>query len=133
MTHLTHRPRRLRESDLMRDLVRETRLHVDDFIYPLFVAEGTGRVEAIQTLPGQNRYSVDTLVEEARRAVDLGIFTLADAERGIGAPGGTIATEADRRTPGGAVKTQPGCLWPLEAQHLLVDRAVAVAVIVDKD
>ncbi len=73
MTFPTHRPRRLRESGLLRDLVRETRLSVDDLIYPLFVAEGQGVRDPIATLPGQYRYSVDTLVTECRRAVDLGL------------------------------------------------------------
>jgi len=57
----------------VRDLVRETRLHTDDLIYPMFVCEGTGVVTPIGSMPGQNRYSVDTLVDECRRAADLGI------------------------------------------------------------
>ncbi|MDY0001306.1 MAG: porphobilinogen synthase [Polyangia bacterium] len=69
----THRPRRLRESALTRDLVRETRLGAHDLIYPLFVIEGTGQRVPIATLPGQDRLSVDQLVEECRRAADLGI------------------------------------------------------------
>jgi len=69
----TQRPRRLRESSLLRDLVRESRLHPEDLIYPLFACEGTGQRVPITTLPGQFRFSVDTLVEECRRAVDLGL------------------------------------------------------------
>ncbi len=73
MSYPIIRPRRLRESGLVRDLVRETHLGIDDLIYPLFVCEGTSVVDPILSLPGQNRYSVDTLVTECRRAVDLGI------------------------------------------------------------
>ena len=73
MSYPIIRPRRLRETGLIRDLVRETRLSVDDLIYPLFVCEGTGVVSPIVSLPGQNRFSVDTLVTECQRARDLGI------------------------------------------------------------
>jgi porphobilinogen synthase len=65
--------RRVRNLKLLRDLTRETRLTADDLIYPLFVTEGTGVADPITTLPGQSRLSVDKLVEECRRAADLGI------------------------------------------------------------
>jgi porphobilinogen synthase len=65
--------RRLRENGLLRDLVRETRLGLDDLIMPLFVGEGlTGR-EEIRSMPGQYRFSVSELVKECGRLADLGI------------------------------------------------------------
>jgi len=73
MTYPTTRMRRLRENGLLRDLVRETRLGLDDLIMPLFVVEGlTGR-EEIRSMPGQYRFSVSELVKECRRLADLGI------------------------------------------------------------
>jgi porphobilinogen synthase len=67
------RGRRLRGTANLRRLVRETTLTVDDLIYPLFAVPGSGVEEPIATMPGQARRSVDLLVEECRRAVDLGI------------------------------------------------------------
>lgn len=67
------RPRRLRRLIGIRDLVRETRLCVDDLIYPVFVCPGKGIREPIAAMPGQNRMSVDLLVEECRVVADLGI------------------------------------------------------------
>lgn len=59
--HMVQRPRRLRGSYLMRNLVRETRVSADSLIYPMFVAEGTGVKEEIASMPGQFRYSIDTM------------------------------------------------------------------------
>ena len=73
MAFPTTRMRRVRNNPLLRDLTRETRLSVDDFIYPLFVTDGQNVSDPITTLPGQNRLSVDRLVEECKRAADLGI------------------------------------------------------------
>ncbi len=73
---LTQRPRRLRRSAANRGLLRETRVHVSDLVYPMFVIEGEGRVEAIPSLPGCDRFSVDRLVEECGRLRDLGIGTV---------------------------------------------------------
>ena len=54
-------------------MVRETRLCVDQFVYPLFVAPGSSVVEPIDAMPGQFIRSVDRVVDEARRVADLGI------------------------------------------------------------
>ena len=70
---LIHRPRRLRRSAAIRSLVRETHLVPGDLIFPMFVAEGEGVREPIDTMPGQHRWSVDALVEEAARVHALGI------------------------------------------------------------
>ena len=71
--HLPHRPRRLRRTEPVRRLVRETSLSVDDLIYPMFVMDGSGVREPIDSMPGQCRWSVDLLVEECRALWDLGI------------------------------------------------------------
>ncbi|MFQ5737756.1 MAG: porphobilinogen synthase [Acidobacteriota bacterium] len=67
------RPRRLREEPVLRRMVRETRLSVEQLIYPVFVREGTGIREEIQSMPGQFRYSVDTLMEELEQVTALSI------------------------------------------------------------
>ena len=67
------RPRRLREKPLIRTLVRETALSVDDFVYPLFVAPGRGVREPIAPMPGQYRFSIDELVKECKDAAGMGI------------------------------------------------------------
>jgi porphobilinogen synthase len=67
------RPRRLREKRLMRRLVRETQLAVDDLIYPMFAVHGRGVREPITAMPGQSRMSIDELVREAKDVAGLGI------------------------------------------------------------
>ncbi|MFN4262591.1 MAG: porphobilinogen synthase [Thioalkalivibrionaceae bacterium] len=73
---LTHRPRRLRHDAFSRRLVAEHRLTVDDLIWPVFVHEGRGR-EPIASMPGVERLSIDALLDEAERAMALGIPLLA--------------------------------------------------------
>jgi porphobilinogen synthase len=65
--------RRLRGSDALRRLVRETRVHRDDLVLPLFVVEGSGVCEPVASMPGVSRWSVDTLVEQAKRVCDAGV------------------------------------------------------------
>jgi porphobilinogen synthase len=67
------RPRRLRFSPLIRDMVRETTLDVGDFILPLFVRPGKGVKQEISSMPGNHQLSVDRLVEEVGPARELGI------------------------------------------------------------
>ncbi len=67
------RPRRLRGSPLLRDLVRETQLRVSDFILPLFVKPGHGVRREIASMPGNYQLSPDTLADEVAVAVKLGI------------------------------------------------------------
>ena len=71
------RLRRLRRDDFSRRLVRETRLSVDDLIYPVFVLEGDNQREAVASMPGVERLSIDLLVEEAAELVQLGIPAVA--------------------------------------------------------
>ncbi|MGO9767010.1 MAG: porphobilinogen synthase, partial [Myxococcaceae bacterium] len=76
MSFPVHRPRRLRRSEALRRMVRETTLEPTDFIYPLFVKEGRGERVPIASMPGIFNFSVDTAVEEAKTARDLGIPAL---------------------------------------------------------
>lgn len=73
MAFPTHRPRRLRRSEAIRTLVRETRLTASSLIYPLFVCPGSKVKVEIKSMPGNYRWSVDLLVDECRAAYDLGI------------------------------------------------------------
>jgi porphobilinogen synthase len=73
MAFPTHRPRRLRRSEALRRMVRETTLSVHSLVYPLFVCPGTRVKEEIRSMPGNYRWSVDLLVEECKSAFDLGI------------------------------------------------------------
>ena len=70
---ILHRPRRLRKMPALRDMVRETILTPSDFIYPLFVRYGKGIKEPISSMPGQFRFSYDTVAVEAEEAWELGI------------------------------------------------------------
>jgi porphobilinogen synthase len=67
------RPRRLRRNEAIRRMVRETRLDPGDLVYPLFVTHGRGVRNPIPSMPGCHQLSVDTLVEEAAQAQELGI------------------------------------------------------------
>ncbi|WP_054741875.1 porphobilinogen synthase [Cellulosilyticum ruminicola] len=67
------RPRRLRSSQAIRNLVRETVLHVEDFIYPLFVVEGENIKEEISSMPDVYHFSIDRLREEIMELKSLGI------------------------------------------------------------
>ncbi|MDP3639570.1 MAG: porphobilinogen synthase [Azonexus sp.] len=71
------RMRRMRRDDFSRRLMRESVLTVDDFIYPVFVLEGEGRVEKVASMPGVERQSLDVLLKTAERAARLGIPALA--------------------------------------------------------
>jgi porphobilinogen synthase len=73
MAFPTHRPRRLRRSEAIRTLIRETRLTASSLIYPLFVCPGSKVKDEIKSMPGNYRWSVDLLVDECRAAYDLGI------------------------------------------------------------
>ncbi len=70
---LIYRPRRLRTSDTLRRMVRETRVSKQSLIYPLFVIDGEGIMEEISTMEGQFRYSVDKLSLIMDRLVSAGV------------------------------------------------------------
>jgi len=71
------RLRRMRHDDWSRRMVRESALSPSDFILPVFVLDGEGREEAVASMPGVKRQSLDLLLETAKRARDLGIPALA--------------------------------------------------------
>jgi porphobilinogen synthase len=99
------RPRRLRQTPALRALVAETRLHPRELVLPAFVAEGADEPRPISSMPGVVQHTLDTLVDEARRAVDAGIGgimlfgvpTIKDA-RGTGAtePSGILNVALER-------------------------------------
>lgn len=70
---LVQRPRRLRRTQAIRGMVRETIVEVSDLIYPMFVKEGGGVRESIDTMPGQFRFSIDELTRECNELWELGI------------------------------------------------------------
>ena len=70
---LRYRPRRLRSGELLRKMVRETRMDTASLIYPMFVMDGENKVEQIDSLPGQYRYTVDRMGEELERLADAGV------------------------------------------------------------
>ncbi|WP_018427349.1 porphobilinogen synthase [Hoeflea sp. 108] len=73
----SRRLRRMRKADWSRRLVQESKLSVDDLIWPIFIIDGENRREAIPAMPGVFRLSVDLAVKEAERAAKLGIPALA--------------------------------------------------------
>ncbi len=96
------RPRRLRRDDFTRRLVRESRLSVDDLIYPVFVADGKGLRQPVPSMPGVERYSLDTLLPVAEECVKLGIpvlalFPVIDAE--LKTPDGIAAADPEGLIP----------------------------------
>lgn len=74
---LVQRPRRLRRTNALRRMVRETELTVADLIYPLFVMEGEGQQQEVPSMPGCFRYTLDLLVAEVEAAQALGIGAIA--------------------------------------------------------
>lgn len=73
---LIQRPRRLRGSETLRKMVRETRMDKSSLIYPLFVKEGAGIEEEIPSMPGQYRYSIDRLPYELERLTEAGVGSI---------------------------------------------------------
>ncbi|MBO1520170.1 porphobilinogen synthase [Oceanisphaera pacifica] len=73
----SRRLRRTRKHDFSRRMVRENTLTVDDLIYPVFVLPGVGRRQAVESMPGIERLSIDLLLEEAAELVKLGVPLIA--------------------------------------------------------
>ena len=108
---LIQRPRRLRGSENLRKMVRETRMDKSSLIYPLFVKEGTGIEEEIPSMEGQFRYSVDRLPFELDRLQNAGVnsimlFGIPDHKDEVGSgaydPNGIVQKalrEAKKRFP----------------------------------
>jgi porphobilinogen synthase len=100
MSFPVHRMRRLRRSESLRRLTRETRLSRDDLILPLFVVEGCSLREPVASMPGVHRFSVDQVVEEAKRVFDLGV----PAVLFFGIPGEKDARGSGADAPDGVVQ-----------------------------
>lgn len=73
MRNLIHRPRRLRRTESVRNLVRETKLSAHDFVLPLFISEKLEARQAIKSMPGVFQFAISEVADEAQRAHDLGL------------------------------------------------------------
>ncbi|VVE89949.1 porphobilinogen synthase [Pandoraea bronchicola] len=96
------RPRRMRRDDFSRRLMRENRLTCDDLIYPVFVLEGENRREAVDSMPGVERVSVDELLRVADTCVTLGVPVIAlfpNIEASLKTPDGIEAANPDGLIP----------------------------------
>ncbi|WP_207801930.1 porphobilinogen synthase [Pontibacter arcticus] len=74
---MNRRPRRNRQTEVIRNMVQETSLSLNDFIYPLFIIEGQNQRIEVKSMPGINRFSIDTLLEEIHTCVELGVKAFA--------------------------------------------------------
>ncbi len=74
---LSHRPRRNRKSQVVRDLVQENTLSVNDFIFPLFLIDGKNKKTEVKSMPGIFRFSEDLLLKEIETCMKLGLKTFA--------------------------------------------------------
>ena len=96
------RMRRLRRDDFSRRLVREHVLHADDLIYPVFVLDGTARTQAVPSMPGVERMTVDRLMPVAEECVALGIPVIAlfpVIDPSLKTPDGRAATDPEGLVP----------------------------------
>ena len=114
------RLRRNRRTEWSRRLVREHEVTVNDLIWPVFVVEGTGQRVPVASMPGVTRYSVDVFVEEARKAVDLGIPAIAIFP----------VTPQEKKTPDGEESRNPGNLI-CRAMRAIRDANLSVGLIAD--
>lgn len=113
-----HRPRRLRRTETIRRMVRETHVRVDDLIYPLFVKEGSSIHEPIESMPGQFRHSPDRVAPLAKQISSLGI----PAVLLFGIPGKKDASATSAHARDGVVQ---------QAVRRIKDAAPDLAVITD--
>ena len=73
MYYPDYRPRRLRKNENFRRMIRETKLSVDDLVYPLFVVPGKDKKKPIHSMPGNFQMSIDHILKEVQKTKDLGI------------------------------------------------------------
>ena len=97
-----HRPRRLRKNEWSRKLVQENTLTASDLIYPVFVLDGENQRQAVASMPGVERVSLDLLIPIAQECVDLGIPVLALFP----------VIDPSLKTPDGIEATNPNGLVP---------------------
>jgi porphobilinogen synthase len=103
-----HRPRRMRRDDFSRRLMRENILTTNDLIYPVFIVEGTNVRQAVPSMPGVERVSVDLLMGVAKQCVELGVPVLSLFP----------AIEPSLKTPDGREATNPAGLIPRAVREL---------------
>jgi len=103
-----HRPRRMRRDDWSRRLMQENSVSANDLIYPVFLLEGKGKSEAVASMPGVNRVSLDLLFNIAQECVDLGIPVLALFP----------VIDAALKTPDGKEAYNPNGLVPTAVREL---------------
>jgi porphobilinogen synthase len=103
-----HRPRRMRRDDWSRRLMQENMVSANDLIYPVFLLEGKGKSEAVTSMPGVNRLSLDLLMPVAQECVDLGIPVLALFP----------VIDASLKTPDGKEAFNPNGLIPNAVREL---------------
>jgi len=103
-----HRPRRMRRDDWSRRLMQENQLSVDGLIYPVFLLEGKGQSQAVASMPGVNRVSLDLLLPVAQECVDLGVPVLALFP----------VIDASLKTPDGKEASNPNGLIPTAVREL---------------
>ena len=115
-----NRPRRMRRDDWSRRLMQESSLAPSDLIYPVFLVEGKGQSEAVASMPGVNRVSLDLLFAVAQECVDLGIPVLALFP----------VIDAALKTPDGKEAFNPKGLIP-NAVHELKKRFPTLGIMTD--
>ena len=103
-----HRPRRMRRDDWSRRLMQENHLSAGDLIYPVFLLEGKGQSQAVASMPGLSRVSLDLLLPVAQECVDLGIPVLALFP----------VIDASLKTPDGKEAFNPNGLIPSAVREL---------------
>ena len=112
MAYPLTRMRRNRRAEFSRRLVRENRLGVDDLIYPMFVVEGRALRQAVPSMPGIERLSVDLMVVEAEAAAALGIPAVAvfpNIDDGLKDPDGREAVNPDGLIPRAVAALKAAC------------------------
>jgi len=70
---MLHRPRRLRKNPIVREMMAETKLSKDMFVYPYFIVPGNGVKHAIDSMPGVNHFSTDMLIRDVEKGLELGV------------------------------------------------------------
>ncbi|HPU51616.1 MAG TPA: porphobilinogen synthase [Burkholderiaceae bacterium] len=96
------RMRRMRHDEFSRRLMRETSLAADNFIYPVFVQDGTNKRHAVASMPGVERHTIDKLFEVAEKCLKAGVPVMAIfpvIEPSLKTPDGIIATDPDGLVP----------------------------------
>ena len=73
LVNMNIRPRRNRKNSVIRAMIEETKLGTENLIYPLFIEDGKSIKTEIKSLPGNFRWSIDTLLPEIESCIDLGI------------------------------------------------------------